>query len=96
MSAHFLRPIRKNITYYSSRFSYDNSVGNFPVASAILRLSTKYEIAGLRDTAVRTLSLSWPTTLDLWELREKAVTSAEGMYAPRPLLPHPMYVIRIL
>lgn len=63
------------------------------MASAILRLSTKYEIAGLRDTAIRNLSLSWPMTLDLWELREKAVTTAEGMYAPRPLLPHPMYAL---
>ncbi|EIW63073.1 uncharacterized protein TRAVEDRAFT_113630 [Trametes versicolor FP-101664 SS1] len=85
--AHFLRAL------YG--FSYDNSVGNFPVASAILRLSTKYEIAGLRETAIRNLSVSWPTTLDLWELREKAATSADGMYAPRPSLPHPILLINL-
>ncbi|KAI0633407.1 hypothetical protein C8Q77DRAFT_1157616 [Trametes polyzona] len=85
--AHFLRAL------YG--FSYDNSVGNFPVASAILRLATKYEVMGLRETAVRNLSLSWPATLELWELREKAVTTAEGMYSPRPVLAHPIMIINL-
>ena len=63
---------------------------DFTVVSALLRLSTKYGVKDLRQEALRILLLSWPTTLALWEVREKKVTSIHGIYAPRTGLPHPL------
>ena len=74
------------------RLSYDNITGDFAATSAILRLATKYEVGILREVALRNLSLSWPTTLIMWEAREKAATTLDGVYAPRPVLPHPLCV----
>ncbi|KAI0356159.1 hypothetical protein OH77DRAFT_1503667 [Trametes cingulata] len=86
--AHFLRALY-------GRLTYDDSLGSFPIVSAILRLATKYEVSGLRANTIRTLSLSWPTTLAMWEVREKAATNSEGMYAPRPNLAHPLLIIKL-
>ncbi|KAH9855195.1 hypothetical protein C2E23DRAFT_724571 [Lenzites betulinus] len=86
--AHFLQALYGGATY-------DNLAGKFTVASAILRLSTKYEVIGLRDAAIRDVFISWPSTLALWELREKAATTADGMYSPRQALPHPILLINL-
>ncbi|KAL6310486.1 hypothetical protein BKA93DRAFT_19223 [Sparassis latifolia] len=76
-------------------FSFRMFASDFLVVSALLRMSTKYAIEDLRKEVLRTLLMSWPTTLPLWELREKAVTNADGMYAPRPNLPHPILMIEL-
>ena len=41
----------------------------------------------LREEILRRLSLSWPHTLIQWESRERRVTDASGVYAPRPSIP---------
>ncbi|KAI0645379.1 hypothetical protein C8Q79DRAFT_910967 [Trametes meyenii] len=86
--AHFLRALCGSL-------SYDNTAGTFPIVSAILRLSTKYEVLGLREMTLRHLSMPWPTTLTMWEMREKAATNTDGLYAPRNELPHPLVVIQL-
>ena len=73
-----------------SRLSPDSTADEFAVISAVLRLATKYGVETLRESAVRTLSLSFPSTLQVWEVREKAVTAVDGIYAPCPGLPHPL------
>ncbi|KAI0702942.1 hypothetical protein C8T65DRAFT_578972 [Cerioporus squamosus] len=75
--------------------AYDATAEAFAVTAAILRLATKYAVDALRDVIMRNLSLSWPTTLQMWEARERAATSADGVYAPRPVLPHPLLVIEL-
>ncbi|KAI0769326.1 hypothetical protein BD413DRAFT_81579 [Trametes elegans] len=82
--AHFLRAM------YG--LAYDNSMGSFQTASAILRLSTKYEISGLREAAIAHFSLSWPSTLSMWESREKTATDLEGVHPARINFTHPLYV----
>ncbi|KAH9935383.1 uncharacterized protein B0H18DRAFT_926865 [Fomitopsis serialis] len=67
----------------------------FTVISALLRMSTKYGVDDLRKEVMRILLLSWPTTLALWELREKKVTNIHGIYAPRTGLPHPLSIINL-
>ncbi|KAH9942297.1 uncharacterized protein BXZ73DRAFT_41159 [Epithele typhae] len=74
---------------------HNNIADEFTVTAAILRLATKYEVEVLRENAMRCLSLSWPTTLQLWECREKAATTVDGVYAPRPILPHPIPLIEL-
>lgn len=44
----------------------------------------------LRADVLRRLALAWPQNLVQWEAREKSVTDADGVYAPRPFLPHPV------
>ncbi|TBU29539.1 hypothetical protein BD311DRAFT_660896 [Dichomitus squalens] len=85
--AHFLRAL------YG--LSHDSTAEEFAMISAVLRLATRYGVETLRESALRTLSLSWPETLPVWEVREKAVTSVDGVYAPRPGLPHPLVLIRL-
>ena len=65
---------------------------DFAVTSALLKLATAYEIESLRTEIIRRLSQSWPAKLDQWEIREKSAVNEEGVYAPCPKLPHPMYV----
>ena len=66
---------------------------SFPVVSAILRLSTKYEVKHLRETSLEKLLRSWPAKLEDWDKREQAATSADGVYSPRSTLPYPLYVV---
>lgn len=68
---------------------------DFSVTSALLKLATVYKIENLRDELLRRLGQSWPTTLAQWEIREKSVVNEEGVYAPRPKLPHPMCVLNL-
>ena len=72
-----------------SSLSYE-SADDFAVTAAILRLSTKYHVQALRDVAVQALSLSWPTTLELWDMRERAAANVGDEYASRPAPPHPL------
>lgn len=74
----------------ASRCTFSLESAEFSVYAALLRLSTKYDVDDLRREVLRALSLSWPTTLTLWELREKKVTNVHGIYAPRAGLPHPL------
>ncbi|KAH8083801.1 hypothetical protein BXZ70DRAFT_900556 [Cristinia sonorae] len=67
----------------------------FRATSAILRLATAYEVNNLRSEIIRRLSQGWPATLAQWEVREKSVVNKDGVYAPRPKLPHPIVVIAI-
>ena len=73
-----------------SRYAFGLDSVDFAVTSALLRLSTKYGVDDLRQEVLRVLLLSWPTTLALWEVREKKVTNVHGIYAPRTGLPHPL------
>ncbi|KAJ3537834.1 hypothetical protein NM688_g6614 [Phlebia brevispora] len=73
---------------------YDD-IADFPVASALLKLSTKYQVLALRTDVLHRLTLAWPRSLTQWELREKSVTGTDGVYAPRPFLPHPILVIQL-
>jgi hypothetical protein len=54
-------------------------------------MATKYQIKYLRVAILAGLLRSWPTSLEEWEIREHTVTGSSGLYAPRMLLPHPMY-----
>lgn len=65
---------------------------DFPVTHALLKLATAYEVDNLREEIIHRLGQSWPATLSQWEVREKSAVNEEGVYAPRPKLPHPMYV----
>lgn len=62
---------------------------DFQATSALLRLSSEYGVNSLREEILRRLGLSWPRTLIQWEIRERRVTDATGVYAPRPSIPHP-------
>ncbi|CDO76729.1 hypothetical protein BN946_scf184796.g23 [Trametes cinnabarina] len=84
---HFLRAL--------CGLSYDSAAEGFAVRSAILRLSTKYEVSLLRENTLRKLSAAWPTSLRMWETREKAATTAGGEYQPRAIMPHPLLVINL-
>ncbi|KAI0655962.1 hypothetical protein C8Q70DRAFT_1057159 [Cubamyces menziesii] len=73
--------------------THDSAMKSFPVVSAILRLSTKYEVKHLRETSLEKLLRSWPAKLEDWDKREQAATSADGVYSPRSTLPYPLYVV---
>ncbi|KZT11079.1 uncharacterized protein LAESUDRAFT_643958 [Laetiporus sulphureus 93-53] len=68
---------------------------DFSITSALLRISTKYAVAELRKEVIRVLTLSWPTTLALWEAREKKATNLNGIYARRPAMPHPISIVTL-
>jgi hypothetical protein len=53
---------------------------DFPAISAVLRLSTKYFFGCLRRRALGRLRLDWPSTLTEWDNRERAATTAIGLY----------------
>ncbi|TFY54193.1 hypothetical protein EVJ58_g9001 [Rhodofomes roseus] len=53
----------------------------FTDVSALLRMSTKYGVDDLRKEVLQVLLLSWPTSLALWEDREKKVTSIQVAWA---------------
>lgn len=59
--------------------------------SAILRLATKYGVEHLRIELLRKLATTWPRNLMAWDVRESNATNA-GLYKPRAVYPHPMYV----
>ena len=71
------------------RSSTYNDVTQFPIAAALLRLATTFQVDALRSDVLRRLMLAWPRTLSQWEVREKSVIDADSVYAPRSLLPHP-------
>ncbi|KAL1747049.1 hypothetical protein HDZ31DRAFT_80751 [Schizophyllum fasciatum] len=67
----------------------------FDCVSALLRLSKKYEVQHIYDGLYPGLSQFWPTTLEGWERREAASTSADGIYEPRLTIPHPIPTINL-
>ncbi|KAK7692666.1 hypothetical protein QCA50_004299 [Cerrena zonata] len=77
----------------SQAFPVSLDGNDFQATSALLRLSTQYEVNALREEVLRRLSLSWPSNLVQWESRERRVTDANGVYAPRPTIPHPALII---
>ncbi|PSS37870.1 hypothetical protein PHLCEN_2v338 [Hermanssonia centrifuga] len=85
--------------YYFLRVLYGlasyNDTLHFPVTSALLRLSTLYKVESIRADVLQRLLLSWPLNLSQWEAREKSVTNVDGVYAPRPVLPHPIVIIEL-
>ncbi|KAH9949635.1 hypothetical protein B0H21DRAFT_727749 [Amylocystis lapponica] len=68
---------------------------DFQAVAALLRMSTTYCVEGLRREVIRVLAVSWPATLLQWELREKKATNSDGVYSPRPTLPHPILIIEL-
>ncbi|KAI0081861.1 hypothetical protein K474DRAFT_1586594 [Panus rudis PR-1116 ss-1] len=68
---------------------------DFQITYALLTLSTRYDITTLRAEVLRRLGMSWPRTLAQWEAREKKATNADGVYVPRPSLPHPNVIIAL-
>ncbi|KAF8552514.1 hypothetical protein OG21DRAFT_1415990 [Imleria badia] len=76
-----------------SFLSYDEQ--GFPIVASLLRVLTTYKVHRIRHDILRVLSASWPTTLSQWEAREHAVTTPDGVYSPRPSLPHPVDVIKL-
>jgi len=76
----------------SSNLEY--SIQPFKIVSALLRLSTQFQVHRLRNEVIRGLSNAWPSTLAQWEIREANATDSLGIYCPRLTIPHPMYVRR--
>jgi len=68
---------------------------SFGIASALLRLSTKYQVHRLRQQLLSELSAAWPSTLSSWDAREEAMLSPNGAYEPRKYTPHPILVINL-
>lgn len=80
----------RTLTFISSFLTYDEP--GFPVVASLLRVLTIYKVLRIRHDILRVLSFSWPTTLSQWESREHSVTTPDGVYSPRPSLPHPVSV----
>ncbi|KAJ7594567.1 hypothetical protein C8J56DRAFT_821382 [Mycena floridula] len=67
----------------------------FPLVATLLRMSTKYQVSHLRKDLLRGLSISWPSSLAEWDMRESLATSDNGAYDPRNLYPHPTLIINL-
>lgn len=79
------------LTSPSSFLTYDGP--GFAIVSSLLRVLATYKVHRIRSDILRVLSTSWPTKLPQWESRECSVTTSDGIYSPRPSLPHPVSVI---
>jgi len=66
---------------------------DFPAIAAVLRLSTKYFIAHLRQRCLTRLEIDWPSTLHGWDIRERDATDHFGRYTPRDSCAHPVLAI---
>ncbi|KAJ7072359.1 hypothetical protein C8F01DRAFT_1243411 [Mycena amicta] len=67
---------------------------NFPAISALLRLTTKYQVK-LRSSLLRELQrVHWPMRLAQWDAREAEAT-VNGQYDARSCYPHPILVINL-
>ena len=64
------------------RYFQKASSFNFPVISAVLRLSTKYLIDHLRERCLVHMATDWPSTLEAWDQREKLAVDDAGRYSP--------------
>jgi hypothetical protein len=85
-----LIPLAYTLTFTSSFLTYDEP--GFATVASLLRVLTTYKVRRIRHDILDVLTASWPTTLAQWESRECSVTSPNGVYSPRPSLPHPMFV----
>ncbi|KIJ18848.1 hypothetical protein PAXINDRAFT_70392 [Paxillus involutus ATCC 200175] len=77
----------------TSFLTYDEP--GFATVASLLRVLTTYKVRRIRHDILDVLTASWPTTLAQWESRECSVTSPNGVYSPRPSLPHPIEVIKL-
>ncbi|KIK67489.1 hypothetical protein GYMLUDRAFT_238767 [Collybiopsis luxurians FD-317 M1] len=68
---------------------------SFVAVSALMRLTTKYQVHRLRKDLLRGLSLAWPSNLASWDAREEAMLSSDGVYEPRQFTPHPILIINL-
>lgn len=62
---------------------------DFSHVSALLRLSTTYSVKHLRAKLLAGLAVNYPTTLQGWDAREKALTSLDPSLIPYAI-PHPL------
>ncbi|THV05123.1 hypothetical protein K435DRAFT_137658 [Dendrothele bispora CBS 962.96] len=68
---------------------------SFDIVSALLRLSTKFQVHHLRSKIIHGLSETWPSNLTQWDAREGNATNSLGIYSPRLTIPHPILVINL-
>lgn len=80
---------------YDGLYFEKSVAGNFPIISAVLRLSSKYLIEHLRQRCLVHLEADWPSTLEAWDAREKAAIDSNGTYSPRDTCAHPTIVIAL-
>ncbi|KAF5365214.1 hypothetical protein D9758_005446 [Tetrapyrgos nigripes] len=74
---HFLKALHFSSYYDATKLT------PFAVVSAVLRLSTKYQVDFLRQRAFKQLSAIYPTTLSEWDKRE-SVSAAIETFEARP------------
>ncbi|KAJ3724427.1 hypothetical protein EV361DRAFT_929274 [Lentinula raphanica] len=67
----------------------------YGIISALLRLTTKYQVQRLRNDLIQGLAITWPSNLATWDAREAAMFNYNGTYDPRKYTPHPMLVINL-
>lgn len=60
--------------------------------ASLLQMATKYEVQDLRKEILQGLAVHWPHALGEWDAREARATNADGVYDPRRVYTHPMYV----
>ncbi|KAF9244858.1 hypothetical protein BU15DRAFT_41596 [Melanogaster broomeanus] len=85
----FLQALYDGISF----LTYDEP--GFTAVANLLRVLTTYKVQRVLRDILRVLSTFWPTTLAQWDSRECSVTSPDGVYSPRPSLPHPIEVIKL-
>ncbi|KAJ4483481.1 hypothetical protein J3R30DRAFT_1786748 [Lentinula aciculospora] len=83
------------ITLYDGIPELSPTVETFRVISALLRLTTKYQVDRLRNDLLRELTIVWPSSLASWDVREEAMLSLSGVYEPRKYSPHPIFIINL-
>ncbi|KAF7315405.1 hypothetical protein MIND_00055200 [Mycena indigotica] len=85
----FLAALYDGVLFDSKLDSVD-----FAAISALLRLTTKYEVK-LRSSLLRELQrVQWPVRLAQWDIREAEATH-NGQYNARSRYPHPILVINL-
>ncbi|TFK74064.1 hypothetical protein BDN72DRAFT_123245 [Pluteus cervinus] len=83
------------LALYDGISTLNYNCADFPVVSALLRLSTKYEVDRIRGDLIQGLAQIWPKFLSQWEAREANATNTDGSYLPRQCYPHPIQVINL-
>ncbi|KAJ3877905.1 hypothetical protein F5051DRAFT_242501 [Lentinula edodes] len=83
------------IALYDGIPDLSSTTKSFEIVSAMLRLTTKYQVQRLRNDLLRGFSIVWPSSLSLWDAREEAMLSPDGVYEPRKYTPHPIFIINL-
>lgn len=68
---------------------------DFPALEAVLRLSTKYQAAHLRQACLSRIMLDFPSTLKAWDTRERIATDDHARYTPRDFFPLPILALEL-